>query len=854
MKVNIISKPGLLVSNLSNAFEKQNINVTIINTDLDNFHAENSHYNIFICDDTIVNDIQKIKSFIEAGKLSYKNLFIFSYKNSLQIYSNILEILNKIKNTPDLVAGIIYISEIVDNGKITPDIFRNTYPYTDSDSLNPVNISWLVERIFKFTLSMNAYGKSTALIGTEISNEKQKHVTNQIIKADYDEVEYCPERVSLESKRNTMESDNFKIEDFTMTDEEPLLVSSDDISKPDNLNDTGGFIYYIKTKIFNRKRVNNSAMFSSLHNKLQKNEIINPIKNSRKKIYFHKITKLFIILVTTYFIVPIALFYIALCLFRLSGIFNVNKYPAVNRIFVEIIISFSDVSNKMSDMNKNILFIGQFYDRISVNSNSLKQKNNLVSQLVLTNIDILNISKKFVDGKLSNNFDEFNKLTSDIEYLINSIGFYQVDQSNEEILTSQYGAEKLSDMRNRLFNIKVFASNMTELLAKNKLKKYAIVIQNTDVSRPSGGIIEAIAIVTLNNGKIYEIRIYNPSQINDKVKGELEPPGDFKIFSPGLNWNFDNATWFNDFSTSANKIEWFVDQSLDENVDSIIALNDKGIKKIVENKNFTEKDDLSSKINIVQQGESNLSIKEFVSFLSILLDSRNYENNNLILNLADELYSKDILIHLDSNNINEAFTNLKWGGALKSDDCEKNCLVDTTILNEITKNFGSNKIDREVDIDIAFEEKIIKKRLTVYLKNLNNSVYNTIFMLSVVNNSGFSPVTTLSNNNKITTPGYLSGSGFLKNNEIEIKIDSYQSYAVSYYWETPYQMTEDVYDYAFDFIKQPGINTYNLKITLHPPNKIKLLDKKDFSLTSDGTLVYNTKLLTDLRAKVSWQK
>ncbi len=112
-------------------------------------------------------------------------------------------------------------------------------------------------------------------------------------------------------------------------------------------------------------------------------------------------------------------------------------------------------------------------------------------------------------------------------------------------------------------------------------RRYLLVFQNTDELRPTGGFMGSFAEIDLKDGKVEKINI--PAGGTYDLQGQLEeyvePPTPF--FIANKRWEFQDANWFPDFKTSAEKILWFYRHSERGSADGVIAINSSVLKRLL---------------------------------------------------------------------------------------------------------------------------------------------------------------------------------------------------------------------------------------------------------------------------------
>jgi hypothetical protein len=137
--------------------------------------------------------------------------------------------------------------------------------------------------------------------------------------------------------------------------------------------------------------------------------------------------------------------------------------------------------------------------------------------------------------------------------------------------------------REDLLSAARLAKNLPVLVGGVMPKTYLVLLQDSSIMRPTGGKIVSFALVTFQNGKLVDTNYFDPQIIDDQIKGFVPAPSPLKNYSKEGNWSFEEANWDPDFALTAEKINWFLEKSMDRSVDGVVAisenLNQVGDKK-----------------------------------------------------------------------------------------------------------------------------------------------------------------------------------------------------------------------------------------------------------------------------------
>ncbi|MDO8584492.1 MAG: DUF4012 domain-containing protein, partial [bacterium] len=113
------------------------------------------------------------------------------------------------------------------------------------------------------------------------------------------------------------------------------------------------------------------------------------------------------------------------------------------------------------------------------------------------------------------------------------------------------------------------------------MRSYLFVFQNHTELRPTGGFMGSIAQVDMDRGDIKRIWVPGggPYDLRNQLKVRVSPPAPLQLLRD--RWEFEDANWFPDFPTSAEKINWFWSKSGQPTLDGVIAVNATIMEKLL---------------------------------------------------------------------------------------------------------------------------------------------------------------------------------------------------------------------------------------------------------------------------------
>lgn len=258
-----------------------------------------------------------------------------------------------------------------------------------------------------------------------------------------------------------------------------------------------------------------------------------------------------------------------------------------------------------------------------------------------------------------------------------------------------------SDLLQDLKSISDLSRNINEIFGGYGSRRYLLVFQNEAELRPTGGFIGSFAVLEVKNGEIISLDI--PPGGSYDLQGQLsvlvEPPA--PLLLSNKRWEFQDANWFPDFKTSAEKMLWFYRHSRSVTLDGVIAVNSSVLKRLItlvgpisdEQRNLVldEKNILTSLQEVVEEGEEKKinKPKQILSdigpqILSSLFSLKPENTLALLFNLNESLSQKEIQAYFAAPSLQQTIESFNWGGRIikTPDDRDYLMVVNTNIQGQ----------------------------------------------------------------------------------------------------------------------------------------------------------------------------
>ncbi len=323
---------------------------------------------------------------------------------------------------------------------------------------------------------------------------------------------------------------------------------------------------------------------------------------------------------------------------------------------------------------------------------------------------------------LSGKTQEMYKNLSLLQGYINSI--QPESQTNGEIDSLKQFLSSLQERRKVLATGEQLHQILPTFLAEEKRKTYAVLLQNNQELRPTGGFIHAVALVTIEHGQLIDYQVFESSYADSLLSGEVRPPRELQTYLGQTKWFLRDANWSPHFPQTAQQTQLFLEKSLGRKVDGVFAMNLYVLRDLVKTLgpvNLTEYGEIISEKNLFERVEfhSEISLvpnekKDYLSLLfSKVLDQIEVLPEEKTLPILSVLYTnlRDGQMFIQTNDLSEeqVFSNLGWGGELASPQCppqlsKENCVVDT--IMQVETNIGVNKANHYLNREITHTVQI----------------------------------------------------------------------------------------------------------------------------------------------------
>ncbi len=894
----IFSDYNLLTRNIAANLKEKGYQTIIVTTDNKNWLEYEDQFVIQTTDsvwNSLPADVNNILIFvwqkkdiddylisakIFAEKSAAKTLVVTKYAKDRDFITTFKNHIFDFQNNKKIFAGTLYLADVFENShvyqKIADSIANNELIIGPTENYYLIKRDTAAQHIIKNLMSLAVYGNSLAITSMPIS---AKNLFKSLVK-------FIPElKVSYkktETKVNESVADK-EIIDFDIdTEVKNLVRSGESVISPKLDWQT---IPQIKTKSIAaivqhhtpdvaESYIASSEHLSAVHKENATNTVSKAklyetfkrkIKNRDRRLKFKK---LIFILLSIMFL-PLCIFLISLIANKIGDFLNQQKLTNMSVKSYRIAKDSAFVSKEYTRYLSNLPFVGSPYER-SLKYILLLEKDSKVSYDVLKITDEISLffSNSF-NKKIDNLPEKINPIALEIDSVYKEYGLLKSDMNlssgvSNKIMNFIVGKLPSDKEMSVIYYYKEALTSLPKVLGDEQPIDYALVLADNRVRRPGGGVIEAIAIATFEQGNLTNIVFYDAAELDVRLQGFASPPSLLSENSNIDRYYLKDALWSPHFPKSVDEIAWFLEKEIGQNVQGVLLFDINFLSEVLKQTgpgNIDGKQIQGSEIiTSLKLGSDDPLVQDtyfkelFTVIINRMIKMNTNELRSFLVNVVRYMHSKNFLLQIDKlgqNNGDSVFNRTVDGLSCNF----SNCLSDFISVAEIEFSRGVG-INKQADIIISFEEGVLKRDLTVYYKNqsgvANEESFSSNLVLSIPQDTSISPVTEFVNNQENELPLLLLGSEGYKQAVIKNAVNPGEVKAYNFKWENGYKLDySEEGQYRFRSITQPGEDPYLLNIIIKPPSDTLIYNER-FDLTNDGLLHYNTQLSEDIDLIFTW--
>ena len=255
----------------------------------------------------------------------------------------------------------------------------------------------------------------------------------------------------------------------------------------------------------------------------------------------------------------------------------------------------------------------------------------------------------------------------------------------------QRSAELLAKLDNSRMEVD-FLENLLTLYAAaagfDSGKTYLVLLQNGTELRPTGGFIGSLALASVHDGFISDLKVEDVYTDDGQLKGHADPPKPIREILGQEHWYLRDSNWDPDFTQSGKTAAWFYQKETNVAVDGVIAVSSPFLVDILKATgpiNLTDYHDQITADNFygkslyyIQTGffPGSTQKKDFLGTLlnAIVLKITDDKSLNQVLfmkSLESALTSHDVMMYFNKPQLEQLTEQFGWAGSgIAAKSCE----------------------------------------------------------------------------------------------------------------------------------------------------------------------------------------
>ncbi|MEX0896278.1 MAG: DUF4012 domain-containing protein, partial [Patescibacteria group bacterium] len=432
--------------------------------------------------------------------------------------------------------------------------------------------------------------------------------------------------------------------------------------------------------------------------------------------------------------------------------------------------------------------------------------------------------------------------------LFSMSGLWSEDDGGDGELTQllEKVNEVAEERRSSMIVLQQLSGVLPDLLAANEQRTYALVFQNNQEIRPTGGFIEAVALITLSQDGLVGYEVLNNYQVDRGLPGTVEAPEAIRRFFGEEQLLFHDSNWDPHFPKTAEQITWFLEKSQNRDVDGVMTIDVAGLARFLEylgpldvpeysevvtHRTLAERIEFNSEVILLDESDKKDYRQLVFEKLLQKIQQTPVDKTHLILQAMRVNFEEQSMLFVPKRaSEREAFLGLGWTGGILNPQCptqlsKSHCQIE--VVAQFEANVGVNKanfyLERAIEHVVSMQQQSVLHERSINYTNTaqTNSwpkgPYRSYVRLYLPKNA---VIDTLQVGEQTLTSADLDSSqehdrqvvGFY----IEVPVDS--TLPVVLRFTTPRQSHDgDRFAYALFEQQQPGIENESYRFRITPP-------------------------------------
>ncbi len=276
------------------------------------------------------------------------------------------------------------------------------------------------------------------------------------------------------------------------------------------------------------------------------------------------------------------------------------------------------------------------------------------------------------------------------------------------------------------------------LLGREGRYTYAVLIQDEQELRPTGGFIQSVVLVKVEDGLLVDSQVFDIYQLDENEPGAVSPPTDIERFLGEDTYFLRDSNWNPDFPETAQTLERRLENVLQTEINGVIGMNIATLEHIIAatgpidlprynetitDRNLRERATFHSEVTLTEDTQNFYPALTRALFAQLqTMDPT--KARGLFSALYQALQQKQLLVYLENTAYLETFQTLGWTGSIYRPPCPTALQQDTCIVDpvmQVEANAGVNKanadIRREIEHTVSLSPVGIQHSRRISLQN-----------------------------------------------------------------------------------------------------------------------------------------
>lgn len=270
-----------------------------------------------------------------------------------------------------------------------------------------------------------------------------------------------------------------------------------------------------------------------------------------------------------------------------------------------------------------------------------------------------------------------------------------------------------------------------DISGQSRTRNYAVVLQNNQELRPTGGMVESFAVLTFERGSLTNFRVFSSYELKGTTPGQVIPPEVVTRYLGEKNLNLYDANWSPDFVVASKQMSFFMEHAANVKLDGVISLDMYGVQRIISvlgplelpefnevitAENVFERLEAHPEVVLVNDEKNkDYRVVLFTHLLSALRSANPDKSAHLLRALQSNFADQSMQWQSLYEDETAALQNLGWTGTVLYPKCPSEfsrgtCLLDSVYMVEA--NVGINKANYYLERSISDQVTVAADHVT----------------------------------------------------------------------------------------------------------------------------------------------